>query len=116
LRTIIVLGPDGLPFFYRGSAKTPFQPQPELCAIALDDNAPDAKIEEVATEEGLNSEFAQNGQPPRHARVFRFPPGTSTAARAVIVQKLVGVGGVHPVPIGNLVRLADDRESGDVVA
>ncbi len=108
LRTIIVFGPDGLPFLYRGSAKTPFQPQPELCAIALDDNAPDAKIEEVAREEGLNSEFAQNGQPPRHARVFRFSPGTSTAARAAIVQKLVGVGGVHP--LGPLVHL-DRNES-----
>jgi subtilisin family serine protease len=96
LRAIMLLGPAGLPFLYRGHVKTPFQPQPDLCAIALDDNAPDdADIEAIARDEGLDSEFVQNGQPPRHARVFRFPAGTPPAARAAIVQRLVGLAGVH---------------------
>src|SRR6266496_3695685 len=42
LRTVILLGPSGLPFLYRGLVKTPFQPEPDLLAIALDEETPDS--------------------------------------------------------------------------
>src|ERR1700674_3677602 len=73
LRTVILLGPAGVPFLYRGQVKTPFPPQPDLLAIALDDDMPEdaiATIEAIAEQGRLESKFvAANGQPPRHARV-----------------------------------------------
>ena len=85
-RTIIVLGLSGLPFLFRGQVKTPFQPQPDLFAIALDDHGPqDSEIQEIVAATGLQSEFLNwNGQPPRHVRVFRFPPDVSPGARAEV--------------------------------
>ncbi len=35
LWTALVLGPPGLPFFYRGKVKIPFRPHPDLLAVAL---------------------------------------------------------------------------------
>jgi Subtilase family len=114
LRTVILLAPAGLPFLYRGQVRTPFQPQPDRFAIALDETmSKDAvtKLHEAAEQEGLVSEFVDvnsNWQPPRHARVFRFPFGSSATSRREIVGKLVAMAGVHQ--LGPLVHF-DKGES-----
>jgi subtilisin family serine protease len=93
LRTVIVLGSEKLPSFYRGQVQVPFRPQPDLLAIALDDDAPDdATLDAIVKP---NIFLDQYGQRPRHARVFRFPPETPAAARAEITEKLIAVRGVH---------------------
>src|SRR6266849_2777572 len=111
LRTVILVGPASLPFLYRGQVKTPFRPQSDLLAIALDENmSKDAvtKLDKTAEQEGLVSQFVDlNGQPPRHARVFRFPSGISDAPRREIVRKLVAMAGVHP--LGPLVHFDRDE-------
>lgn len=112
LRTIVILGAAGLSHLYRGRVKTPFQPQPDLFAIALDESMSAdavAKLDNAADEEGLRNEFVDsNWQAPRHGRVLRFPAAASEASRAEMVQKLVAFGGVRR--LGPLVHF-DKNES-----
>jgi subtilisin family serine protease len=99
LRTVVLLNSRRLPFLYRGPVKTPFERQPDLFAIALDENMPNqglTKLSMVAEQEHLSCELSDwNGRPPRHARVFRFACGTSADSRARITQRLAEIGGVH---------------------
>jgi subtilisin family serine protease len=99
LRSIVLFNSGGLPFLYRGQVKTPFQPEPDLFAIALDDTVQDdavATISAIAKKERLNSEFLDwNREPPHHARVFRFPADAPAASKPEIVQEFVRIGGVH---------------------
>ncbi len=99
LRSIVLFNSAGLPFLYRGRLKTPFQPEPDLFAIALDDAVQEdaiAKISAIAKKGRLDNEFLDwNGEPPHHGRVFRFPADMPAASRPKIVQEILRVGGVH---------------------
>ena len=120
LRTVLLLGATELqlpyagsvkmPSLYRGRVKTPFQPRPDLVAIALDDVVPPESMQAIETNSAkLTSVFLDSEhQPPHHARVFRFPSGVSPAFRQGTINQLLAISGVHV--LGPLVHF-DAKES-----
>jgi subtilisin family serine protease len=84
-----VLGEPGLPFYHRGTVKTPFEPRPDLIAVTLDES-PDAE-----PWVGLSTPALGLVQEPQHeqvrrnnVRVFRLPAHWSGSERQGLVNAL----------------------------
>ena len=86
-----VLGKEGLPFYYRGTVKTPFRrPEPDLIAVTLNESA-DAElwVGQVEVDPGLVPVATHEQIRRNNVRVFR-PPALSVADSRALVDQLRG--------------------------
>jgi hypothetical protein len=112
LDTMVFVGEPGMPFFYRGDVKVPFQPYRDLLAVALDASAGPEDLERVlglanrrqGTPVATREELRQ-----QHIQVFRFAPDTPEVEKHHFQESLSEIEQVTAV--GPLVRLARDSLS-----
>lgn len=105
-RQTFVLGKPGMPFFYRGVVRVPFEPQPNLLAAALKPGAAQKGEQELrvyAASLKLKPEAVGEKILRSDVRVFRLPGGMSEEVR-LKVQALLAE---HPVveQVGPIVHL-----------
>lgn len=112
LKDTFILGKEGMPFYYRGKVKVPFEPPKNLLAVSVKPDLSGKQEEELlayASELGLQPE--EVGKPIReeNVRVFRFPPRTSQKNRREIQQCL----SEHPRVrlVGPVVRIDEESVS-----
>ena len=112
LDTMVIVGEPGMPFFYRGAVKVPFQPYPDLLAVALDASARAEDMERIlglATQRQGTPVAAREEIRQQHIHVFRFAPDTSEVAKQHVQESLSE--DEHVTAVGPLVRLAPDSLS-----
>jgi subtilisin family serine protease len=112
LQTVLVLGPPGLPFFYRGEVKIPFQPYPDLLAVVLassEAKQAERRIFAIARRQELTPVVVGEGVSRQRVFVFRFALDTAKTARERTQHELTGVHGVNAV--GPLIRFYRDGVS-----
>lgn len=100
LKDTFNLGKKGMPFYYRGKVKVPFEPPRDLLGVSIRPKLRDKEEEELfAHARKLKLQPVEVGEPIREdsVRVFQFPKRTSEKSRQRIQQLL----SEHP-----LVRLA----------
>jgi hypothetical protein len=93
LKEIMIIGKKGMPHYYRGKVKVPFEPPSDLLGVSIKPELPEKEEKQLI-------EFVQNfklkleevGQPilEDNVRVFRFPKQTSKADRLKIQRSLEG--------------------------
>ena len=110
LKEIFILGKKGMPFYYRGKVKVPFELPRDLLGVAVKPAFSDKQEEELrayARELKLQSE--EVGEPIRkdNVRVFRFSPHTVEQDKQRTQQSL----SKHPLVrmVGPVIRI--DKES-----
>lgn len=110
-----VLGRPGLPFYYRGEVKTPFEPKPELVGITW---RPDIertgeqgkgleRVRLLAEELGLTEVKVGEEIQRNNVLVFAFGPGTPGEQRDHILERLLADGVVGTA--GPVVELFEER-------
>ncbi|HSK17690.1 MAG TPA: S8 family serine peptidase [Longimicrobiales bacterium] len=108
---VFILGPRGLPFYYRGRVKTPFEPRPELVALVLRHvrGEADREVEQIAR--GLGLEPVEVSEEIRQARgrIFRLPGRAAAEGSAEIARRLEAVRSVEHA--GFVVGLRDESVS-----
>jgi subtilisin family serine protease len=112
LDTMVIVGEPGMPFFYRGAIKVPFQPYPDLLAVALDASAGAEDLERIlglATYRQGTPVAAREAIRQQHIHVFRFAPDTSEVEKQHVQESLSEDAQVTAV--GPLVRLAPESLS-----
>jgi hypothetical protein len=109
-----VLGRRGMPFYYRGEVKTPFEPRPELVALTWRAGAagrgqgegPD-RLRELAKELGLTEVEVSDAIRGNSVLVFAFDPDTSGEQRAEVLERLLSYPAVGTA--GPVVELFEER-------
>lgn len=102
-----VVGRPGLPFYYRGRTRIPFEPQPELLAVLLRHIRPEAdrEVEEAVSGMGLRpAEVSEEVQQAR-GRLFRLPHTMSAERIAEITRRMAALPSVEHA--GVLVGIRD---------
>lgn len=110
LREKFILGKKGMPFYYRGKVKVPFEPPRNLLGVSVKPNLSGKQEEELlAYARELKLQPEEVGEPIRedNVRVFRFPSRTSEQDKGKIQQHL----SEHPLVrlVGPVIRI--DKES-----
>ncbi len=96
LQDEFILGPKGLPFYYRGKVKVPFEPPADLLAAAVKPNLIAKEDEELyafARELGLQPESVGEAIRLDNVRVFRFAARQSDKTKQAILLRLID----HPL-------------------
>ena len=91
LKDVFILGKKGMPFYYRGKTKVPFEPPSNLLGVSVKPALSGKQEEELlAYAHKLNLQPEEVGEPIRkdNVRVFRFPPRTSEQSKKEIQQRL----------------------------
>src|SRR5574341_322894 len=91
LRDTFILGPKGLPYYYRGKVKVPFEPMVDFVAAAVPPNLAGKQEEELnafARELGLQPQSVGEAIRQDNVRVFRFPSRASDKAKQTILVRL----------------------------
>jgi hypothetical protein len=105
LRTVVMLGWAGMPFYYRGDVKVPFRPRDDLVALALDPAAASpthAAIAVIAREQGLSSVALDESVRRQGVCLFQFASGTPAPDRIATMEQLADTACVRAV--GPVVR------------
>jgi Subtilase family len=106
-RSIVMLGPPGMAFYYRGDVKVPFQRRDDLVAVAFDPGSADqqSRLDELARKLGL-SEVAVDGRVKEQGiHVLRFSRNATPNDWLVATKELTEEIGVA----GPLLRWRDDN-------
>lgn len=96
LKDSFILGRRGMPFYYRGKVKVPFEPPKNLLGVSLKpDFTYKQEREFLANARELKLEPVEVGEPVRqdNVRVFRFPPRSTEAYR----KKIQALLSRHPL-------------------
>jgi subtilisin family serine protease len=95
-REAFILGAPGLPFYYRGRVKMPFEPRPELVALVLRAAKGEADAELAQTARGLGLTPVETSEEIRRAqgRLFRLPRTAAADQGAEIARRLEAIRGV----------------------
>lgn len=91
LKDMFILGKKGMPFYYRGKIKVPFEPPSDLLGVSVKPALSSKEEEELlAHARKLKLQPEEVGEPIRkdNVRVFRFPPCTSEQSKKKIQQHL----------------------------
>lgn len=91
IKDISILGKKGMPFYYRGKVKVPFEPPSDLLGVSVKPSLSGKEEEELlAHVRKLKLQPEEIGEPIRkdNVRVFRFPPRTSEQNKKEIQQRL----------------------------
>lgn len=91
LKDTLILGKKGMPFYYRGKVKVPFEPPIDLLGVSIQPNLADKKEEELlayARELKLHPEEVGKPIHEENVRVFRFPRRISGQNKQRIQQLL----------------------------
>jgi hypothetical protein len=107
---IFLLGKKGMPFYYRGKVKVPFEPPGDLIGAAVKPNiTKNEEIELIAFARELNLERENEAESilKDNVRIFRYKPGTSEQNK----RKILSHFSEHPAVLnaGPVVRF--DKES-----
>src|SRR2546426_1168323 len=110
LRDTVILGQKGMPFYYRGKVKVPFEPRNDLLGMSLQPGlSGKAEDELLAFARKLKLQPEQVGEPIRQdlVHVFRFPARTTELRKQDIQRRLAD----HPMVrmVGPIIRI--DPES-----
>lgn len=91
LKERFILGKKGMPFYYRGKVKVPFEPPIDLLGVSIRPNLIDKEEDELLSHaRKLKLQPVEVGEPIRedNVRVFQFPKRTSEKNRQRIQQLL----------------------------
>lgn len=91
LKEIFILGKKGMPFYYRGEVKVPFEPKLNLLGVSVKHRLTKKEEEELvvhAAKLKLEPEKVGKSVLEDNVRVFKFPVNASEAARQRIQQRL----------------------------
>jgi hypothetical protein len=104
-----VLGEKGLPYYYRGRVRTPFEPKDELIAVTLREAEKDAapQVQRLAAELRLSEERTHEQVRRNHVRVFRLPGQMTASARRRAFDRLRAAPAVQLA--GPVVEMFDER-------
>ncbi len=92
-KEVFVLGREGLPFYFKGKVRVPFEPQPEFLALSLRpglDQQKERELEEFAARLGLKPEPVDDLVRDSFLRVFRFTEDASESRRIDVRKRLEG--------------------------
>lgn len=94
---VFILGPPGLPFYYRGRTRTPFEPRPDMLGVLLRHGRAEADRQLAPAARALGLEQVEITEEIREARgrLFRLPRGISADRAAEIAQRLAGLPSVE---------------------
>jgi subtilisin family serine protease len=106
----VILGKEGLPSYYRGRMKVPFDPPRNLLGLTIQPGTSDEQEEALnafAQELGLTVEEVGAPILADNVRVFRYPPGTSETERLAIQRQITN----HPAVrlAGPVIHLTDEQ-------
>jgi hypothetical protein len=103
-REIAILGEKGMPFYYRGTVKVPFEPRPEFVALSVRRNAGKGDIERL---EALVLEAREVPPAAKSGlmRLYKFSAGRNERERDAVVRALLQLRAVEFA--GPLVSLRD---------
>lgn len=106
-REAFILGRPGMPFYYRGRVRMPFEPRPELVALLLRSSGVEADAELASATRGLGLEPVEVSEAIRRARgrLFRLPRGVGDERRQEVIRRLAGLRAVEHA--GSVVGLRD---------
>lgn len=110
LKEKFILGKKGMPFYYRGKVKVPFEPPSDLLGVSVKPDLSGKQEEELlsyARELKLQPEEVSELIREENVRVFRFPPRTREQNKREIQQHLSEHSLVRLV--GPIIRI--DKES-----
>jgi subtilisin family serine protease len=110
IKDTFILGKEGMPFYYRGKARVPFEPPEDLLGVSVRPGLSDRQEEELlAFASEVKLEPVKVGEPVRedNVRVFRFPRDTSEQNKREIQRHLAR----HPLVrlVGPVVHIDKDR-------
>ncbi|TAL70153.1 MAG: hypothetical protein EPN82_05940 [Bacteroidetes bacterium] len=91
LKEIFVLGKKGMPFYFRGKVKVPFEPKFNLLGVSVKPDLLEKEEQELtkhAAKFKLKQEKVGKSILEDNVRVFKFPVNTSEATRQRIQQRL----------------------------
>ena len=91
LKDMFILGKKGMPFYYRGKIKVPFEPPSDLLGVSVKPALSGKEEEELLTHaRKLKLQPEEVGEPIRkdNVRVFRLPPRMSEQNKREIQQHL----------------------------
>src|SRR3990167_679866 len=91
LKEIFILGKKGMPFYYRGKVKVPFEPKFNLLGVSVKPGLIEKEYQELTKQAAklkLKPEKVGKSILEDNVRVFKFPVNASEAARQRIQQRL----------------------------
>ncbi|NBD31920.1 MAG: S8 family serine peptidase, partial [Cyanobacteria bacterium] len=108
-KEIVLLGQPGLPFYYRGKVKVPFEPPADLLGVSVKPGLSEREEEALlAYARQFNLQPRQIGEPIRqdNVRVFQFPANVGEQQKREIQQQLAKHPSVRLV--GPVIHLEDE--------
>lgn len=91
LRETFILGKKGMPFYYRGKVKVPFEPIPDLLALSLKPGMTKKEEENLISHAAVFKLIPQEAEKSilqNNVRIFKFPANTSEADRQKIQDRI----------------------------
>ena len=91
-----VLGRKGMPFYFRGKVRTPFEPKPQLVAVTLlDEPEAASSVARAAARLRLVEQKTHEDVQRNQVRVFRYPARASAADRQKMFDAIRALRGVR---------------------